>query len=215
MRKVFKNQRFMSRPSEALDRCSIKYLILISIFFFSSPTSAATRNWSVSSGNWDAPASWGGTVPSSTDTADINNMGTATVNTSGQVAGTLNLGQTTSGNSLNINSGGTLTISTGSNMATGTGSTGQAIIDAMSSSAATWHTGTGTFNVGESGNATLTIQNGGTVNSAGVSIAGNSTSTSTATISGSGSTWTATGKSYRTRKAGGLTVVSSPKGCHC
>ena len=66
------------------------------------------------------------------------------------------------------------------------GSIGVVTVDGAGS---TW-TATGDFYLGQSGNGTLTVRNGGTVSNSASYIGLDATSTSTATVDGAGSTWT-------------------------
>jgi hypothetical protein len=75
-----------------------------------SSTANATKTWvSGNVGNWSDVANWGGTLPTTTETAQIN-AGTATVDTD-QTIGQLLMGVVTGGTAvLNINTGANLTI---------------------------------------------------------------------------------------------------------
>lgn len=53
---------------------------------------AGTVYWSVPSGDWSEPANWGGTEPTGTDDATIDNYGTANVTQSGETCHQLYLG---------------------------------------------------------------------------------------------------------------------------
>ena len=74
-----------------------------------SPASAATYYWQTSSGDWSQAANWGGTLPTSSDLAYIDNGGTATVTQSGEVCGTLTLGDAAGSGTVQIAAGGSLT----------------------------------------------------------------------------------------------------------
>jgi len=58
---------------------------------------AASYTWSVSSGNWSDAVNWGGTEPTSSDSAYIQNGGTATVIQTGETCKYLYLGAANSG----------------------------------------------------------------------------------------------------------------------
>jgi autotransporter-associated beta strand protein len=79
-----------------------------------APTAAraATYSWGVSSGDWSLPANWGGTLPTSADTAAIANGGTATVTLTGEVCNTLWLGGTTGAGALQMTAGSSLSATT-------------------------------------------------------------------------------------------------------
>jgi hypothetical protein len=86
-------------------------ILLCSFLLVFSSTANATKTWvSGNVGNWSDVANWGGTLPTTTETAQIN-AGTATVNTD-QTIGQLLMNVVTGGSSvLNINTGANLTIS--------------------------------------------------------------------------------------------------------
>ncbi len=74
----------------------LRFLIAAVLVLPSSLAQAADRYWNASSGNWSTPAYWGGTEPTSADTAYINNGGTATITQSGEVCKYILLGYTPS-----------------------------------------------------------------------------------------------------------------------
>ena len=72
------------------------------------------------------------------------------------------------------------------------GSTGVVTVDGAGS---TWTT-IGEFYLGQGGNGTLTVRNGGTLSSDTAYIGSDSGSTGVATVDGAGSTWTASSDLY-------------------
>jgi len=70
---------------------------------------AATYTWGPQSGDWSIASNWGGTAPSSSDTAYLNNGGTATVSLAGATASTVLLGDAGGSATLQVVSGGLTT----------------------------------------------------------------------------------------------------------
>ncbi len=84
--------------------------------------------FSVSNGDWATPASWGGTVPTSIDTAFVRSNRVANVTTVVPTVQVLNIANQTPAGTVNIASGGQLNVNNGSsnalivgNIASGTG----------------------------------------------------------------------------------------------
>ena len=73
---------------------SVAFLAILSFLFISS-SSGADYYWSVTSGDWSDATCWGGTAPTSSDTAYINNGGTASVSSTGGTCNYLYLGNAT------------------------------------------------------------------------------------------------------------------------
>ncbi len=67
------------------------------LFFACQVASAATREWSVTTGNWSSASNWGGAEPTSSDVALIRNRGTATITATGEHAGLLVIGDADAG----------------------------------------------------------------------------------------------------------------------
>jgi hypothetical protein len=55
-------------------------------------THAASYTWQVSSGDWSTASNWGGTEPTSSDLAYVNNGGTVTITQTGEACSYLYLG---------------------------------------------------------------------------------------------------------------------------
>jgi autotransporter-associated beta strand protein len=60
-------------------------ITLTAILFNLSTASAVNRNWIAPSGDWSTPACWGGTEPTSSDNAYVQNGGTASITLPGEV----------------------------------------------------------------------------------------------------------------------------------
>ena len=65
--------------------------------------------WSTSAGDWSSPANWGGTLPTSNDTAYIINGGTTNVTQLGETCGTLSLGSNAGSGTVQM-TGGSLSV---------------------------------------------------------------------------------------------------------
>lgn len=157
--------------------------MLAGVLALSFVSARADSTWNVSSGNWDVDGNWIGGAPTSADTANIDNSGTALV--PGSVSGvydTLNIGVTGTG-SLAL-TGGLLTGGV-TFIGSDSGAVGSALV-----TSGTWnHLGdlyTGCFN----GTGALTIE-GGSVNNFNGTI-GYFHGTGTATVSGG--IWTSSGQ---------------------
>ncbi len=70
-------------------------LAIVVVLGIGGVASAADRYWTGGTGDWDTDSYWGGTEPTSSDTAYITNGGTAQVTLPGETAYTLRLGQGT------------------------------------------------------------------------------------------------------------------------
>ena len=68
--------------------------------------------WHPSSGDWMVASNWGGTLPTSGDTAIIDNGGTANITTTGPVCNTLSVGEIGTDNSMVQMIAGSLSTST-------------------------------------------------------------------------------------------------------
>lgn len=68
-----------------------------SLLLSSTITDAASYYWNVSSGDWSTPAYWGGTEPTSSDYANIQNSGTASITQTGEKCYVLYLGAASTG----------------------------------------------------------------------------------------------------------------------
>jgi len=141
------------------------FLLASTAIFGVTPVEAS--NWlSTVSDSWFLAANWNpATVPTSGDSATINNGGTATISSSGAVARNVILGNS-AGQSGNIEvTGGSLTLAPGVYP-------------------------TGSFLVGNFGTGTVTVSNGGTVSATSTYIAANAAgATGTVTVTGTGSQW--------------------------
>jgi hypothetical protein len=73
---------------------AIASMAVASFVLAATPLHAATYNWAVASGNWSNSANWGGALPTSNDTANIVNGGTASITMTVQF-GSLSLGSST------------------------------------------------------------------------------------------------------------------------
>ena len=198
-----------STNASSISRRSISVLLATAvILFLPAITSAASLYWTVANGDWSTASNWGGTEPTSSDYAYINNGGTAVITQIGETCKYFYLGDkaTDSGTAqinggslstkysyIGINGSGTLNITNGGKVSNSygylgynSGSTGTATVDGTGS---TW-TNSGNLYIGNSGNGTLNITNGGKVSNSYGYLGYNSGSTGTATVDGTGSTWT-------------------------
>ena len=66
--------------------------LVAAMFFLASTASAADYYWSGTSGDWSAASNWGGTVPTSSDSASVNNGGTVSITLPGETCRDLTLG---------------------------------------------------------------------------------------------------------------------------
>ncbi len=67
-------------------------LSIVVVVTMCSAAMGATRYWNAGTGNWNTDSYWGGYEPTSSDSAHINNGGTAQVTYSGEVASSVTLG---------------------------------------------------------------------------------------------------------------------------
>ena len=129
--------------------------------FFAAPVAnAATYYWQTSAGDWSNASFWGGTGPTSNDTAYIDNGGTASVSLGGTTAQYLYLGDAVGSGAVNM-AGGSLAASEEDVGCSGTGSftqSGGANTVAGCLYLGTNSTGNGTYNL-----------NGGTLTLGGLS----------------------------------------------
>jgi hypothetical protein len=88
----------------------VRFVVAAVAFYFSLAASAHGASWSVANGDWSVPANWGGTEPTSTTSAYIDNNGTANITLAGECCSTLYIGQSNTG-SVQM-SGGTLSADT-------------------------------------------------------------------------------------------------------
>jgi fibronectin-binding autotransporter adhesin len=68
------------------------FMAAAALVFCSSATEAVNLTWNVSSGNWSTPGNWGGSEPTSSDWAYIQNGGTANITQTGETCTRLYLG---------------------------------------------------------------------------------------------------------------------------
>jgi hypothetical protein len=80
------------RTIQAFPRTGLVLLIVAMTALTNARIASADRYWGVMSGDWSNPANWGGTLPTTTDTAWISNGGTATVSGTGAACNILALG---------------------------------------------------------------------------------------------------------------------------
>lgn len=133
---------------------------LLGLLYLPSGTTVGTSQWVGDTGDWFVGSNWQvGTVPILSDSAFVDNGGTAVVSSSapGAEVFELRVGNVAEGG-LNIVGGGSLANVDG-HIGFGAGSSGTV---AVSGTGSIW-TNTGTLTSGNSGSGTLTIQNGGTV----------------------------------------------------
>ena len=96
----------MSKPSDVLLHRAIPGIIAAALALcLPSVALGNTYAWNVSSGTWTTASNWLGNVPYSSDTALIDNGGTATITQSGAICSTLTLGDTRGAGTLNVTSG--------------------------------------------------------------------------------------------------------------
>ncbi|PRD40416.1 hypothetical protein C5748_27125, partial [Phyllobacterium phragmitis] len=126
-----------------------------------------------------------GSNASSTGSASVTGAGSSLVMAGGLVVG----GDNASSGTLTISAGGTVQSSANSVIGLNATSTGAVTVTGPNSS---W-TNTGNLTVGDQGDATLIISDGGTVSSLNGLITGNNASTSSATVTGADSAWTIAG----------------------
>jgi autotransporter-associated beta strand protein len=91
-----------------LDRSLLRSACLaafVGILLTVSAARSATYSWQPASGNWSAASNWGGTLPTGNDFAYISNGGTATVTQTGTTCGTLSLGSSSAGGSVQMTGG--------------------------------------------------------------------------------------------------------------
>ncbi len=181
-----------------------------------APACNLTTTWSVSTGSWFVDANWSDHVPTSSKNADINNGGTADINSTGAAACLLTLGfepsesgkVSVAGGSLTVanevevggHGKGSLTVTNGGRVSSGV-LTIAALQNADSPSSGTLSVDGGTFTItgrcdvgGDNNNpggiALLTVANGGTVTvTAGyLRVYGSGTLTGNGTVSASSET---------------------------
>jgi T5SS/PEP-CTERM-associated repeat protein len=165
----------------------------------STAPTLAQSNWTGTiSTDWFTAGNWSAGVPTAVNSPIIDTVtpNATVLGTTGGAAQNLTVGQSRTG-MLTIQGGGTLTNVSGA-VGNGPGSQGAVTVSGPGS---TW-TNTGTIQIGGLGLGTLTIQNGGTVNSAGGGSVGLSAgSTGAVIVTGLGSVWNNT-------PGGGLNVGS-------
>ena len=87
-------------------RASATVLLMAAVMSSSALARAATLTWQVASGDWMAASNWsGGALPTSPDTALVDNGGTASVTQVGPICNTLALGDSTGAGALNMTAG--------------------------------------------------------------------------------------------------------------
>ncbi len=109
--------QFSSEQRRARSVCSccrpalIGFLALAILLLGSAFAQAASYYWNASSGDWSNASNWGGIEPTGSDTAYINNSGTATITQTGEICRDLCLGSfSTDTGTINM-TGGSLTVS--------------------------------------------------------------------------------------------------------
>ena len=85
--------------------------LVAAMFFLASTASAANVYWRGTSGDWSDATCWGGTAPTSSDMAYINNGGTASVSSTGGTCNYLYLGNAAGESGAIAMTSGTLTMS--------------------------------------------------------------------------------------------------------
>jgi len=177
-----------------------------------APAGLTQTIWTGQSGDWFQPVNWSDGVPtSSTDAAEINNGGTAQIETGAAAAGNLHLGldaadsgnllvsgsgslQVTSGLTIGVTGTGRLTIQDGGTVTDEIGginglpdsSTGIVVVDGTSS---TWSNNT-SLSVGEFGSGSLMILDGGAVTTSDCLLGGPGSGDGSVLVDGTGSTLT-------------------------
>ncbi|HZS54271.1 MAG TPA: hypothetical protein VFA65_07695 [Bryobacteraceae bacterium] len=172
-----------------------------------------TTSWIGANGSWFVAGNWSNGVPSSSKSADINNGGTANINSTGATACNLILGyNSTQSGTVSINGGslavtnevevgafgrGTLTITNGATVTAGLLTI--AALHGASDSVGTVTVDAGTFTIntradvgGDNGTpggvALLTVKNGGIVSASNLRVYGSGTLTGNSTVSTSSGT---------------------------
>lgn len=173
--------RRLGQPS-ATASCTLLAASLLAVM----PARGAVIDWiNPGTGDWSDGGNWLGGVPTSNDSAIIDNGGTARISGPGAAADVTVIGNSSSGSGfLTIDSGGTLTNLNG-RIGNATGATGQVTVSGNGSA---W-TSNGDALYGASGDGTLLIENGGAVINQGGTIAQGIDSTASVTVSGAGSSW--------------------------
>jgi outer membrane autotransporter protein len=141
------------------------------------------------SGDWQVGANWStGTAPSGFDSPIINNGGTALISGTAASAAAVSVAAAPSSNgSLSILNGGTLTFSlpfSTSVIGYGAGSVGALTVDGVGSSL---NASSGTLFVGTSGQGTMTVSNGGSIQVQFLDLAGGNTGQGTVNVTSNGS----------------------------
>ena len=186
-----------------INRKWIPLLTLCSALCLANASRGATYTWTGGSDNWTNAASWGGTVPTSADVAQLNNGSTITVNSAGPTAAHLNttngtvevttggaLALTGTGTSVSLTlaggnmliSGGAVTVNVVQNNFIGSGSS----LTITSGS----YSGTAYNRLGDKGSGTLTVSGTGSYSGGRLIIA-----TDTGTVNLTGSSASITGLS--------------------
>jgi len=143
-------------------------------------------NWNVTTGDWFTGTNWSpNTLPNSSLETYIDNGGTAQVSTGTGSVSTVYVGYSNTGN-LEISGGGEVVSNNFGFIGTITGSTGSVTVDGMGSSWSNFNY----LSVGDQGNGSLGITNGGVVSSTGGYIGYLSGGSGSVTVDGSGSTLT-------------------------
>ncbi len=94
-----------------LTKIGLLGIVAAGLLFEASPVArGASYYWQVQSGDWSVASNWGGTMPTSSDTAYIVNGGTATITQLGEVCGTMSLGNNVGTGTVLMTSGSLLTI---------------------------------------------------------------------------------------------------------
>lgn len=188
---------------------------LLGLLYLPSGATVETSQWVGDTGDWFVESNWqAGTVPILSDSAVVDNGGTAVVSSSAPSAEVfeLRVGNVAEGG-LNIVGGGSLANVDG-HIGFGAGSSGTV---AVSGTGSIW-TNTGTLTSGNSGSGTLTIQNGGTVAYApgdpdrAVHIGRVADAVGVVTVDGAGSSLIASGGHFYVGDAGSGTLTIQNSG---
>ncbi|MEI8375853.1 MAG: autotransporter-associated beta strand repeat-containing protein [Planctomycetota bacterium] len=88
-----------------LSAAGLAYFVVAFVMLVALPLDAANYTWAVSSGDWFTATNWGGTLPTSNDTAYIINDGTANVTSIGPTCRTLFLGSSAGSGTVQMTGG--------------------------------------------------------------------------------------------------------------
>ncbi|MGO9113049.1 MAG: hypothetical protein ACLP9L_27775 [Thermoguttaceae bacterium] len=102
--------KVFTQSNRTADRLlTVSFASFVVVVLMTSLPARADVTWTLpagQSGDWSVASNWGGTLPTSSDTATIVNGGTATITLLGEVCGTLSLGGSTGSGTVQMTNGG-------------------------------------------------------------------------------------------------------------